>query len=318
MSLKGGAYIWTRNLNAPAKAKLPIVGTKYGPHWFEQAVLFPEAEQQADMFGMRGLALSGRLAVVGAHNRDAFISKLNSGAAFAYDLRFLNLKFEKLEYSVSEASSYANITIYRCHQTDTCIHGSVSDQSLPFNYVTGDGIDTGLPKVRVEPTYFTHAEGVCTSRGNGCASTANGRSDCHVRSLHMNDCEFVKGNARTTELSRYDIRARSDYAPEIQAEDLINGSNTFTYKVIITNDNFLEVPDERINLRITSPGMQPSFGGPLWSVLTIVNDGDGGYGNRNYFDKIIGTKIVPKNEFKKYPYFENYMSETANMGKFQK
>ena len=67
LELKGGAYLWTRNLNAPSHAKLPIEGTKYKSLWHEQAVLFPEANQKADMFGARGLALSGRLAVVGKY-----------------------------------------------------------------------------------------------------------------------------------------------------------------------------------------------------------------------------------------------------------
>ena len=214
MHLKGGAYIWTRNIDAPAHAKLPIAGTVYGPHWYEQAVLFPEAAQSADMFGMRGLALSGAIAVVGAHNRDAFTSRLNSGAAFAFDLNFLNLRFDQLEYSASENVGYLNITIHRCAKDGQCIHGDEAT-SLPFNYVTGDGIATGLPPVRVEPTTFTHAEGVCTSRGNGCKSTASGKKECHVGSLYMNDCLFVKSNARTTELSRYDLRALSDYAPEV-------------------------------------------------------------------------------------------------------
>ena len=151
-------------------------------------------------------------------------------------------------------------------------------ESLPFNYVTGDGVETGLPELHIEMTRFTHAEGTCTSRGNGCSSTANGRKDCHVGSIFMNDCEFVKSNARTKELSRYDMRARSDYAPESMPVMLTPSLHSYVYKVIITNDQFLEVPDERINLRITSPGMQPSFGGPLWSVLTIENDGDGSKG----------------------------------------
>ena len=63
MQLKGGAYIWTRNTDARPEAQLP--DEESSPVWYEQAVLFPEASQKADMFGMRGLALSGKLAVVG-------------------------------------------------------------------------------------------------------------------------------------------------------------------------------------------------------------------------------------------------------------
>ena len=67
MQLKGGAYIWTRNTDARPEAQLPDGESmeSSSPVWYEQAVLFPEASQKADMFGMRGLALSGKLAVVG-------------------------------------------------------------------------------------------------------------------------------------------------------------------------------------------------------------------------------------------------------------
>ena len=68
--------------------------------------------------------------------------------------------------------------------------------------------------------------------------------------------------------------------------------------------------------------MQPSFGGPLWSVLTIENDGDGGHGSRNYFDKILGKQIIPrtppptlnKKTTQQYPYFENIIHDQANVG----
>ena len=75
MQLKGGAYIWTRNTDARPQAQLPRDDGhdghdgQHGPVWYEQAVLFPEAPQKADMFGMRGLALSGRLAVVGVSGK---------------------------------------------------------------------------------------------------------------------------------------------------------------------------------------------------------------------------------------------------------
>ena len=381
MNLRGGAYVWTRDLDAPAHAKMPMEGTVYGPLWHEQAVLFPEASQQADMFGAGGIALSGKMAVIGAHNRDAFTSRLNTGAGFAFDLRFLNLRFSSQVYSVVEDQSYVNITIHRCSDNGECIHGNISIDELPFNYVTGDGIFTGLPKIRIAPTRVTHAEGVCTSRGNGCASTATGRQDCNVGSIYMNDCEFVQSDAATTELSRYeekrwkiffiyfccffcflafelyvvvvvvvccccccsiipfltyifsnlslslslfflppctrnryDMRARSDYAPEDIPIMMLSSTTTHSYKVIITNDNFLEIPDERVNLRLTSPGMQPSFGSPLWSVLTIVNDGDGGAGDREYFHKIVGKLEVPPNQRKIYPYEEDILSDSAQMG----
>ena len=43
----------------------------------------------------------------------------------------------------------------------------------------------------------------------------------------------------------------------------------------ITNDGILEMPDETFMFWLYSPGVQPTFGGNLWSTMTILDDGDG-------------------------------------------
>ncbi len=171
--------------------------------------------------------------------------------------------------------------------SQVCIHGNLTTDNIPFNYVIGDGADSGLPTPRVVPKPYSYADGVCTARGSGCASTAWGRKDCYTGSENRNDCEFVKSDAHTQQLSRFDMRGRSDYAPVIKSVWFQNSSTSYTFKVIVTNDMLAEVPDERINVRITSPGMEPSFGGPLWTTVRLRNDGDGGYGTRGYYEKLL-------------------------------
>ena len=49
------------------------------------AVLFPYYSNGADLFGY-SVALDGKVAVVGAPNRDSYVSGANSGCAFTFDL----------------------------------------------------------------------------------------------------------------------------------------------------------------------------------------------------------------------------------------
>ena len=58
-------------------------------------------------------------------------------------------------------------------------------------------------------------------------------------------------------------------------------------KVILTDDLVFEYPDETINVRLLAPGIEPTFGGALWSVLTVTDDGDGGMGTRSYYDRVV-------------------------------
>ena len=54
----------------------------------------------------------------------------------------------------------------------------------------------------------------------------------------------------------------------------MNGTTSATIDVVITNDDIFESPDEH-NVRLLAPGFQPTFGGQLWSTVTIQDDGDG-------------------------------------------
>jgi hypothetical protein len=221
-------------------------------------------------------------------------------------LGFLNLRFEKYEYDVTEDVGFVEIKVSRCqNESQVCIHGNATNDDIPFNYVIGDGGDSGLPTPRVAPKPYSYADGICTARGSGCASTAWGRKDCYTGSENRNDCEFVKSDAHTQQLSRFDMRGRSDYAPEMQAVWFRNASTSYAFKVIVTNDMLTEVPDERINVRITSPGMEPSFGGPLWTIVRLRDDGDGGYGTRGYYEKHLMKEEQSASDYKQATYLDS-------------
>ena len=70
-------------------------------------------------------ALDGETAVVGAYNRDTYATGTNSGAAFVFNLQFLDVAFSSSTYTVSEGSSVA-INVFRCGATGTdCFYGPV-------------------------------------------------------------------------------------------------------------------------------------------------------------------------------------------------
>jgi hypothetical protein len=60
--MKGGGYIWTRDIGALEHAIPLTKETARDEHavWHEQAILFSQAYQESDLFGLSGLALSGR------------------------------------------------------------------------------------------------------------------------------------------------------------------------------------------------------------------------------------------------------------------
>ena len=74
------------------------------------------------MFGM-ATALDAETAVVGAFNRDTYVTGTNSGSAFVFNLNFLDLAFSASTYAVTEGSSLA-VDVYRCGATGTdCFFG---------------------------------------------------------------------------------------------------------------------------------------------------------------------------------------------------
>jgi hypothetical protein len=53
----------------------------------------------------------------------------------------------------------------------------------------------------------------------------------------------------------------------------------------------VENPDETFHLQLYSPGVQPTFGGNLWSRVLVRDDGDGGVLSRGYLDKLYAQAV---------------------------
>ena len=87
--IRGEGYVYTRELSEQ------VLGA-----WTEQAVLAPRAYQRADLFG-HAMALYDSTVFITATNRDSFVSGVNSGAAFAFDLgMWLRAVIAALAYSL--------------------------------------------------------------------------------------------------------------------------------------------------------------------------------------------------------------------------
>ena len=66
-----------------------------------------------------------------------------------------------------------------------------------------------------------------------------------------------------------------------------------TIDVVITNDDTREFPDERINVRVIVPGIEPSWTGDLWTTVRIHDDGDGGVGFQSYYEILAAVEPQP-------------------------
>nr|CCA22127.1 predicted protein putative [Albugo laibachii Nc14] len=187
------------------------------------------------------IAIHGRKAVVGSHPDG------DVGGAFVFDLTFLTLGFPSKTYDV--------------------IEGDTIDISVLHRKVINDD-DHALNSVDV---YISHdPEG-----------DLNRRMFWNENQVNFNDSVKTK-NPSLWIYGKYDSAGLSDYV--IDSEKLFFANITTgisqTFRVQTIDDYVLEEPDERVTLRLSSPGIHPSPLGSLWSTLTIQDDGDGGSGTR--------------------------------------
>ena len=249
--------------------------------WREQAILAPASHQGTDLFGAHQLNVRGTFAIVSAANRDSLSSGVNSGGAFMFNLDFLSLSFGQKSYSFSESSvggGKHNISVTRC--SPKCHYGSNNYDAF-VEYQIGDGDSTGLPKILSGPQL--NLRGACPF-AKGCSSSATGRADCLTRSAGLEECLWVPSNGKLTHAGIYDVLGLSDYAPVYGSLAFGNNISSTVIAAVITDDDVVETPNEFFNVRLLAPGFQPSFGGNLWSTVTIEDDGDGGIGTETYFD----------------------------------
>ena len=272
LNMRKGIAVFTRNETSLALAN---------PYWLQQAKVAPASHQGSDLFGAHQIHVRGTFCIASAANRDSLSSGTNSGGAFMFNLDFLSLKFTQQSYIVNEnvAGGKQVIEVERCKPY--CHSGSGNYTSF-VEYQIGDGAVSGLPVILSNPKMYLRGD-KCPYK-EGCASTATGREDCLVRSAGLEECLWLPSNGKSTHFASYDALGLSDYVPIYGPLSFEYGGNSSTIDVIITNDDIFESPNEMVNIRLLAPGFQPTFGGQLWSTVTIQDDGDGGVGTEVYFD----------------------------------
>ena len=115
-----------------------------------------------------------------------YVSGLNSGAGFIFDIGLINLKFSSPTYSVLENAGVATLSVKRCDPA--CTFGSISTIEW-MEFMTGDGNGTGLQPI-VDPAAWNPYGGTCTLR-TGCISSATGQETCKLRSRAQKECRWL-------------------------------------------------------------------------------------------------------------------------------
>jgi hypothetical protein len=234
------------------------------------------------MFGMSG-ALHFQTVLVGATNRDTFVSDINAGSGYYFDLGFLNIRFDKLHYTVVEGDTLT-IDVLRCGNRGKCMTQQ-NDSRLEniVNFDTGDVISTD-PRNQLKLTKlinkgYNALNQLTVEAGHGWYYEEEGLwLDPKQVSTAVERGQTYGGSEQRSKWvdSQYDFYGISDYGPE-------SGEITFTPEsgslkqitVATTDDSLLEQPDEVAMIRLSLPGVWPSYGGGMWSTITILDDGDG-------------------------------------------
>jgi hypothetical protein len=267
-SLRGNAYVFTRPDDTQP--------------WTEQASLFPKSKQYTELFGMAA-AVHRETALVGAPNRDTYVSEINGGAGFFFDLGFLNIGFSQKKYTVTEGSTLT-IPVLRCGNIGKCHTGKTySKREEIMNFDTGDVVSSErtnqLKLTKFLNTGWGQLNQLVQPKGTGHyypdvqkwlqpsqVSTAVERAQSYGGATERRSV-FVN--------TQYDFEGISDYDPasgELSFPEF-GGMLSFDFKT--TDDSLVEAPDEFAMLRLSLPGVLPTYGGNLWSTVTIVDDGDG-------------------------------------------
>lgn len=267
--------------------------------WTEQATLFPREKQFFSWFGS-AVGLDGRTAVVGASNLDTYLSGVNSGGGFVFDIRILSLGFASKSYSVLEGRSL-NVTVQRCSVGGGFCAVDVTGAPQMFvNFDTGNAFSNrrGNNFVEIVPHIgpyrkLSMLQAVPYSAGAFFAPHVTGQEPypqvprgrwlmaAQVSSATGRDQFYGSSDRRSRWIdARYDYAGLADYSTSSDEFFFDINENTKSFAIATTDDYVLEKPDETITVRLSLPGIWPSAKGNLWSTVTINDDGDGGSGAR--------------------------------------
>lgn len=234
--------------------------------WQEQAFLFPTNPQAQDNLG-HSVAIDGSFAVVGAPNREWL--NVNSGAAFIYDVSFLNFRFANGPYSVVEGEK-KEIELERPYSDQLqLVSLRTADRNADDSFLFYVNDLFSLQSLELSPHDFLLS-----------SSTAFGRSQFYGSNEKCS--RFIGGI--------YDFQGVSDYAP-LQFEAVIKPGEEYISTTLFTNkDNILEIPDESTTVQVNLRGMFASPLGRLTTKVDILGSSD----DRSPHYQILGEDVPPQ------------------------
>jgi hypothetical protein len=216
--------------------------------WTEQSFLISAALQKQDMLGT-AVAIDGNLAVSGAQNREH--SNVNSGAAFIFDISFLDLRFPDGPYSVFEND-----------ELDVRVERSLLDDRQIVSMRT---MDANAEKEF--QLYISEIFGMKTLDAIADDKTA---------------VELLTGNTAmrrgygVLQRRMYDMQGVNDYEPLNIVGQFKHGQSMISTTFRVIDDDILESPDEQVTIQINMRGMFASQLGRLMTTINMSDNGDGG------------------------------------------
>lgn len=218
--------------------------------WKEQAFLFPTNPQGQDNLGS-SVAIDGSFAAVGAPNREWL--NVNSGAAFLFDISFLDLRFANGPYTVVEGE-----------RKEIELERSQSDQLQLVSLRTADRNAEDAFLFYVNDLFSLQSLELSPHDFLLSSSTAFGRSQFYGSDEECS--RFIEGI--------YDFQGVSDYAL-LQFEAIMKpGEESISTTFSTNKDNILEKPDEYTTVQVNLRGMFPSQLGRLTTNIAIVGSSD--------------------------------------------
>ena len=103
-----------------------------------------------------------------------------------------------------------------------------------------------------------------------------------------NDCLFTRRSDAFSASGAYDAAAMQDYVVAGPHPHLLraDAATPASINITITGDSVVESPHEMLHVRVALPGMRPLWGGDLWTLLAIADDGDGSIDGKRYFQTL--------------------------------
>ncbi|OQR98567.1 hypothetical protein ACHHYP_08287 [Achlya hypogyna] len=291
------------------------VFTRTGTFWREQATLRPTNKQYFSLFGHSvALSRNGYHAAVGAPNADTLFTGVNSGAGYVFDLGFLDFQLSASAYSVLEGGTIS-IPVQRCGPLGlTCTMKSTSVEGF-IDLDTGDAVTDRAGTNNVPSKMLKYIGPYQQLAMLDMAAVTSGAKyypgiwgpepypqvpmGRYLLPSWVGTAESraqFYGSAETRSLwidSQFDYQGHSDYTPTDVAMAFAVNSITSTALIQTTDDMVFEYPDETINVRLSVPGMWPSYPSQFWSQITILDNGDGGFGTKSYTAILLSSATAP-------------------------